>query len=118
MKDFEKWVNEKHPEYNEPEGDAEGEQQEQETEAVQLLGRSNYHQLSKIKDIDGLPVEYIDSGFYRISSDTARKLAGVLPKYGYEKLVIHADKKYWLARTPVGGKQVWSIREADPWRGR
>lgn len=77
---------------------------------------------------------HIDNGFYRISTADATKLATAqdipaffrgLPKHGYEKLVTHDNKKWWLCRTIlsteiikgvptwVHPKQVWSIHEAS-----
>jgi len=39
MQDFEKWMNEKHPEYNEPEAPEQNKQDEPKTEAVQVGGK-------------------------------------------------------------------------------
>ena len=56
----------------------------------------------------------IDNGFLQISQQDALELAGgKLPKHGMEKLVTYGGKHYWLARTPVGGRLVWSIRETS-----
>jgi hypothetical protein len=55
----------------------------------------------------------IDNGFLRISTEDARKLAGVLPRPGREALVVYKNQHYWLARTRVNGEQVWSIRETS-----
>ena len=54
----------------------------------------------------------IDNGFFEITESQARKLCGTLPPHGREKLVAHDEKHYWVARTTVGGKQVWSIRQS------
>lgn len=61
---------------------------------------------------------YLSHSFYRVSA----KRAGVLckpwglPKHGYERLVTHNGIRYYIARTPDQGKQVWSARYAgvDP----
>lgn len=63
-------------------------------------------------------------GFYQISEATAKELVskrlpkgtGKLPKPGREKLVRHKGMLWWLARTPVRDKMVWSIRSAPGWR--
>ncbi|MCK9458581.1 MAG: hypothetical protein M0R80_02995 [Proteobacteria bacterium] len=53
----------------------------------------------------------IDHGFLQISQQDALALAkGKLPRHGYETLVNHEGEEYWLARTPLSGKLVWSIR--------
>ncbi len=57
----------------------------------------------------------IDNGFLQISQQDALQLVGargMLPKHGYETSVEYEGKKYWLARTPLNGKLVWSIRPA------
>lgn len=61
-----------------------------------------------------MKMKYLDNGFYTISAAGAKKLSGGrLPKHGHEKLVLHAGKHYWLARTPHQGKMVWSVRETN-----
>ncbi len=62
-----------------------------------------------------MQMQHIDNGFYRISEDNARSLAGKLPDHGAERLVVHKGQHYWLGRTTVGGKLVWSIRTTR-WR--
>lgn len=58
--------------------------------------------------------EYLDTGYYRIPTAVVKHLCdGVLPRYGYEKRVTHAGYRFWIARTPHLGKQVWSVRFAD-----
>lgn len=73
----------------------------------------------------------LSHGFYRVSERTARKLAGQyparyagrpshgfafrmrkLPMAGHEMKVEHNGADYWLARTPDGGRMVWSVRLA------
>ena len=69
------------------------------------------------------PWKEIDSGFFKINSDLARKLGGgKLPGPGMEKLVA-APKGFqskrgfvWLAPTISGGNPVWSIRDAHNWK--
>lgn len=79
------------------------------------------------------PKRHISHGFYQVSERTARalvkpypaRLTGKpshgfamrkrkLPIGGYEKKVEHNGVAYWLARTPVGGRMVWSVRLASP----
>lgn len=55
---------------------------------------------------------HISHGFYQITEADAKRLAGKLPRSGYEVRVEHEGKLWWLARTPLGGRWVWSIREA------
>lgn len=58
-----------------------------------------------------MKTQVIDNGFLLISKADAKRLnAGKLPKDGYESLVFHEGKHYWLARTRYDGKQRWSIR--------
>lgn len=61
-------------------------------------------------------IKYIDSGFYQVSKEQARKLLkGALPKLGHKKLAIDDDGRgYWVMQTNVNGKPVWSIYETDP----
>ena len=61
--------------------------------------------------------KYIDNGFYRVSKRFAEEICGGTVRNGYEKLaktdVIETTSGYvWVKRTPVGGKMVWSIRDA------
>ena len=52
----------------------------------------------------------------QIAAKDAKALnGGRLPRPGHEALVQHEGRHYWLARTMVSGKQVWSIRPT-PWR--
>lgn len=63
-----------------------------------------------------MQMEHLDNGFYKISTADAKKLAdGVLPRYGYEKLVEHDGSNWFLARTLHNNESVWSIRKTD-WR--
>jgi hypothetical protein len=63
-----------------------------------------------------MQMTHIDNGFYRIAAKDAKALAsGKLPRHGYEKLVVMENQHYWLARTWVGERQVWSIRQTN-WR--
>jgi len=62
---------------------------------------------------------YIDSGFHKITDQSARVLSGdKLPKTGYEKLVkapewLHTTSGVaWLAKTQIDGQMVWSVRDA------
>jgi hypothetical protein len=59
----------------------------------------------------------IDNGFEEISTADAKKLVpnGKLPRHGYEALVLYEGQYYWLARTVVDKKVVWSIRLAKGW---
>src|SRR5271157_2443977 len=77
-------------------------------------------QFEKTKqELSKLGATYIDHGFWQISVVTAKSLcAGRLPKEGYEKLVAHNNKHYWVAQTSVHGKAVWSIRDAGGWKLR
>lgn len=59
----------------------------------------------------------LSHGFHEISEADAKKLNnGRLPRQGFEALVLHEGKHWWLARTIEGGKVVWSIRDAGRWR--
>lgn len=63
-----------------------------------------------------ITLRYIDSGFWRLSKADALIVAdGKLPKPGYEKLVYLWGDHWWLARTSVNRKPVWSMRKT-PWR--
>lgn len=54
--------------------------------------------------------DYIDSGFYEVSADTAKKLAGgELPRHGRQKLVRDGKLGLMLQRTMKQGKQVWAV---------
>jgi hypothetical protein len=72
---------------------------------------------------------HLSHGFYRVSERTARALASQyparyagrpshgspyrmrkLPLPGSELHVEHNGKSYWLARTPLDGRMVWSVR--------
>jgi hypothetical protein len=76
---------------------------------------------------------HISHGFYQVSEHVARllvkpypaRLTGKpshgwamrmrkLPIGGYEKKIEHEGRTYWLARTPHGGRQVWSVRLEGP----
>jgi hypothetical protein len=77
-------------------------------------------------------MKYLDHGFYMISRRMACRLAaqyparytgeplkGIpyrmrkIPHAGRQLLVEHDGKRWWLQETPVNGKLVWSIHEAD-----
>lgn len=72
--------------------------------------RINIHEQKILKDLDATP---IDHEFYRISQSTAMELcSGSLPRYGYERNIIYDNVHWWIARTRVEGREVWSIRVA------
>lgn len=59
---------------------------------------------------------YLDSGFWVIPATVARGLcAGKLPRLGYEKLVVHEGRHFWIARTVSCGETVWSMRDSGGW---
>ena len=59
----------------------------------------------------------LSHGFHIISEADARKLNnGHLPRQGYEALVAHNGKHWWLARQWDQGRCVWTIRDAGRWR--
>ena len=55
----------------------------------------------------------IDHEFYKITARTAKKLCeGKLPRHGYEKPVEIDSISWWISRTTLNGKVVWSMRVA------
>ena len=71
------------------------------------------YQKHEQKILKNLGATLIDHEFYQISRDTAMELcAGSLPLYGYERRVEIESIYWWVARTTVEGKEVWSIRVA------
>ena len=69
--------------------------------------------------VDAVPdgFTYFDTGFYVISHTLATRIAnGKLPEHGRERLVIWADRYWWLARTIHQSKSVWSMRDSGGWK--
>ena len=67
--------------------------------------------------IPGIQTTLIDHGFYQISARDAKRLCdGILPREGYEKLVVVHGAHYWVTRTLHHGTMVWSIRCSNGWR--
>lgn len=61
----------------------------------------------------GKDLDHIDHGFYQISVADAKKACdGKLPGPGKEKLCVIDGQSYFVAKTPLNGKQVWSIRKS------
>jgi hypothetical protein len=59
----------------------------------------------------------LDNGHYIISEKDAKKLNnGSLPRQGFESLVAHDGKHWWLARAWDQGRCLWTIRDAGRWR--
>ncbi len=60
--------------------------------------------------------KHLDHGFWVIPTMVASKLcAGVLPRLGHEKLVLHEGRHYWIARTVHLGESVWTMRDSGGW---